>query len=421
MTQVGIICANALPPVWIFPRVRFDKARMMAGAPTGTLGLVHKSGWMTAENFLSVLIFFKENVRCSNGNPVLLIMDNHESHLSVEGPDYCKGNGITILTLPPHTSNKLQPLDHCVFGPFKKFFNEAVNAWHLSHPNESVTIFELPQMSATAWDRAAIPENIKSGFKSCGISPFDRNIFPNEHFLSSVVSDRPPPVLLNHQSSPGSIAEEQAGSKVEDAVITSVVSSRTLEIPTFSTTENTYVSPEEVRPFPEAPPRKLSCRGRKRGRCMIATDSPEKNEIAERKCKNSKEKQAEKRRVHQRSSSPLEEVGENTSDSDQDSHENEVEPIYSLHSGDFVIVRVSGKNTSRNYVAQIVNRAVDGYDVKFFKRQIASNRFIETDETVSFLSYEETVLKLPEPIKDNKKRFENMTYFDFDSMPFCIQ
>ncbi|XP_069675538.1 uncharacterized protein [Periplaneta americana] len=391
MTQVGIICANALPPVWIFPRVCFDKARMMPGAPTGALGLVHKSGWMTAENFLSVLIFFKENVRCSNGNPVLLIMDNHESHLSVEGPDYCKGNGITILTLPPHTSNKLQPLDHCVFGPFKKFFNEAVNAWHLSHPNESVTIFELPQMSATAWDKAAIPENIKSGFKSCGISPFDRNIFPNEHFLSSVVSDRPPPVLLNHQSSPGSIAEEQAGSKVEDAVITSVVSSRTLETPISSTTENTYVSPEEVRPFPE------------------------------RKCKNSKEKQAEKRRVRQRSSSPLEEVGENTSDSDQDSHENEVEPIYSLHSGDFVIVRVSGKNTSRNYVAQIVNRAVDGYDVKFFKRQITSNRFIETDETVSFVSYEETVLKLPEPIKDNKKRFENLTYFDFDFMPFCIQ
>ncbi|KAJ4449253.1 hypothetical protein ANN_00650 [Periplaneta americana] len=221
-------------------------------------------------------------------------------------------------------------------------------------------------------------------------------------FPWSPVSYRPPPVLLNHQSSPGSFAEEQAGSKVEDAIITSVASSRTLETPTSSKTENTYVSPEEVRPFPKAPPRKLSCHGRKRGRCMIATDSPEKNEIVERKCKNSMGKQAEKRRVRQRSSSSLEEVGENTSDSDQDSYENEVEPIYSLHSGDFVIVRVSGKNTSRNYVAQIVNRAVDGYDVKFFKRQIASNRFIETDEPVSFVSYEETVLKLPEPIKDNK-------------------
>lgn len=60
VTQVGIICANgnALPPIWIFPRIRFDETRMMSGAPAGALGLVHKSGWMTADNFLKVLVFF---------------------------------------------------------------------------------------------------------------------------------------------------------------------------------------------------------------------------------------------------------------------------------------------------------------------------------------------------------------------------
>lgn len=41
MTQVGIICANgnSLPSIFVFPRVRFDKQRMMGGESHGALGL----------------------------------------------------------------------------------------------------------------------------------------------------------------------------------------------------------------------------------------------------------------------------------------------------------------------------------------------------------------------------------------------
>ncbi|XP_072384505.1 uncharacterized protein [Diabrotica undecimpunctata] len=111
VTQVGIISADgkALPPIWVFPRQRFDENRMMKGVPQVALGLVSPSGWMTSDNFLKVLKHVVKNTLCSDTNKILLIMDNHESHLSVEGLDYCKENGITVLTLPPHTSNKLQP------------------------------------------------------------------------------------------------------------------------------------------------------------------------------------------------------------------------------------------------------------------------------------------------------------------------
>ena len=193
VTQVGIICANgnALPPVWVFPRVRFDESRMMSGAAVGALGLVHKSGWMTSENFTKVLEFFKGSVWCTKESPVLLIMDNHESHLSVQGLDFCKENGIVVLTLPPHTSNKLQPLDRCVFGPFKKFFTSAVNSWMNLNPNMTLNIYALPKLCSSAWDRGATPENVKSGFRAAGIVPFDRNIFSDNDFLSSAVSDPP--------------------------------------------------------------------------------------------------------------------------------------------------------------------------------------------------------------------------------------
>ncbi|BES91728.1 DDE [Nesidiocoris tenuis] len=43
------------------------------------------------------------------------------------------------------------------------------------------------------------------------------------------------------------------------------------------------ISLEEIRPFPKAGPRKSMTRGgRKKGKCMIATDTPEKNEKEER-------------------------------------------------------------------------------------------------------------------------------------------
>lgn len=122
----------------------------MVKADPSALGLVNKSGWMTSENFLLVLNFFKNNVRCDKEYPVLLIMDNHESHLSIAGIQFCRENRIHILTLPPHTSNRLQPLDLCVFGPYKKYYSQAAQNWLLNHPNETLSIFEVSELSCKA-------------------------------------------------------------------------------------------------------------------------------------------------------------------------------------------------------------------------------------------------------------------------------
>ncbi|CAH0402537.1 unnamed protein product [Chilo suppressalis] len=39
--------------------------------------------------------------------PSLHIMDNHESHLSIEALDLGKQSGVVVLTFHPHTTNKL--------------------------------------------------------------------------------------------------------------------------------------------------------------------------------------------------------------------------------------------------------------------------------------------------------------------------
>ena len=59
---------------------------------------------------------FVKTVKVNIEHPVLLSLDNHYSHLAIDVLDYCKDNGVVVLSFPPHCSYKLQPLDRTVFG-----------------------------------------------------------------------------------------------------------------------------------------------------------------------------------------------------------------------------------------------------------------------------------------------------------------
>lgn len=91
-----------MSPAFVFPRKNY-KDFILHGAPPSNLGLPHKSGWMTAENFLIVLEYFISILKCSNYNPVILFLDNYESQISLV--NLGKENGAYLVTFPPHTSH----------------------------------------------------------------------------------------------------------------------------------------------------------------------------------------------------------------------------------------------------------------------------------------------------------------------------
>ncbi len=55
--------------------------------------------------------------------PLILIMDQHETHVSKDVIMFCRGNKIELLCLPAHTTHILQPLDIAVFNPLKTAFS----------------------------------------------------------------------------------------------------------------------------------------------------------------------------------------------------------------------------------------------------------------------------------------------------------
>ncbi|XP_065662485.1 uncharacterized protein LOC136085070 [Hydra vulgaris] len=262
----------AIPPVIVFPRKLFRNP-LMRGAPEGSIGLANQSVWMNAEIFIDVLKHFVKFARPTADHKVLLIIDNHESHLSLQSLEYAKENHVCMMTLPPHTSHKTQPLDRSVFGPIKTYFNAAANSWMLNNPGQAITIYKMASLIRQAWEKSSTPTNIMSGFRMTGIWPYDRHVYRDDIFLPSVVTDR---------DVPQEPCNEGSNEKSNTSAILSDISG--LGVQHEAVKENlTVFSPEIVRGYPKAPSRKILRRGRKKGKCMIATSAPQilriKNEV----------------------------------------------------------------------------------------------------------------------------------------------
>lgn len=97
---------NFIPPVMIFPRVHF-KDHMLNGASSCSLQFELPMVWMTSILFYDVMEHFIQHTSSSVENRSLLVLDNHESHISYKAIKLAKGFGIEMLTWSPHLSNKM--------------------------------------------------------------------------------------------------------------------------------------------------------------------------------------------------------------------------------------------------------------------------------------------------------------------------
>lgn len=178
--------------MYVFPRIRHPE-EYLTEAPPSSLGLGSKNGWMTSELFLSVLEHIVKYTKCSKENRILLLMDNHESHITVKAVNFCRDNGITILTFPPHTSHKLQPLDIGVFGPFKTYCATSFNDWMTMNPGKTITIKQIAQLTKPAFQQAFSQKNITKSFEKPGLWPLNRLAFDDSEFMASYADAMPLP------------------------------------------------------------------------------------------------------------------------------------------------------------------------------------------------------------------------------------
>jgi len=63
---------------------------------------------MQKKDFEQFLRDFHNYAKCITEKPVLLLLDNHNLHLNIEGINYAKQNRIVMLFFPPYCSHQLR-------------------------------------------------------------------------------------------------------------------------------------------------------------------------------------------------------------------------------------------------------------------------------------------------------------------------
>lgn len=86
--NVNVVCGlNAvgiyIPPFFIYPRKRM-RQEFLIGAPPGSNAIAHEIDWTTTDNILHYLNHFVNYAKPSQQNKIMLLLDNHASHCSLE-------------------------------------------------------------------------------------------------------------------------------------------------------------------------------------------------------------------------------------------------------------------------------------------------------------------------------------------------
>ena len=184
-SKVGIsimFCGNAdgqMPePYTVYKAKNMYPAWMQGGPPNARYGY-SDLGWFEERSFEDWFFSLAlPRLRRLDGKKVL-IDDNLSSHLSVKVIEACKANDISFICLYPNGTHLLQPLDVSYFAPLKKAWKRVLGKWKLSPEGRQQVTLNKKQYPRLLAKLIAIlasengPENLKSGFRKCGLVPFE--------------------------------------------------------------------------------------------------------------------------------------------------------------------------------------------------------------------------------------------------------
>ena len=135
-----------------------------------------KDGWTLTDILVKYWKHFIQHVKPSVTNKCLVILDGHSSHKSLAAVTLAKENYITMVTIPPHTSHRLQPLDVSFFGPLKSRYNRELDKWMVVHPGKPVGDYDIAELFAHAYEATAfIDKATKTGIMHCVSDNFNGN------------------------------------------------------------------------------------------------------------------------------------------------------------------------------------------------------------------------------------------------------
>ena len=131
---------DVYPPLIVFKGVYMMSSWKAQTVYPGTEIAASENGWMTSAIFFNWLQRFCKTI---TQRPLLLIYDGHSTHLIYDVIKLAREEMMSIIKLPPHTTDKLQPLDVSCFKPFKSLWEKTIAKWTAENGGRKITKLNL--------------------------------------------------------------------------------------------------------------------------------------------------------------------------------------------------------------------------------------------------------------------------------------
>ncbi len=145
----------------------------MRAFPEAFIGLT-ETGWMKGSAFVAWLAEFDRFVEwLSIERPVVLFIDGHASHITIDAARFCRDHGIIYHLLVINASFVLQPFDVGIYSELKTNWRKAVSLWAVTNLNSNVDKRTFPAIFKTAWQGIMQASYAVRAFKHAGIFLFN--------------------------------------------------------------------------------------------------------------------------------------------------------------------------------------------------------------------------------------------------------
>lgn len=176
--------AGAATPPFIIFKGSFPGGNYTKGGPDNALYGKQESGFMDSTLFLKWFTqIFLPYARPTPERSVLLLLDGHISHCSIDLINSARENNVILLALAPHTTHICQVLDVAVYKSFKSNLSKLLNLGKVIQGNFWVAKRDVPRIVKKPLEEAMSMSNIKAGFRKCGIMPFNPNAIDKDQLL----------------------------------------------------------------------------------------------------------------------------------------------------------------------------------------------------------------------------------------------